>query len=149
MLRKFKSAELIIEVITLLFIILFVYAGLSKLMDYQKFSVQLGKSPLLTNFAEWIAWLIPLIEILVSIMLAIQRWRSLALYASFTLMVLFTTYIIAILNFSSYIPCSCGGILQGMTWKTHLWFNITFILLGFLGILLQSAMHLKDLNKQD
>jgi hypothetical protein len=35
----------------------------------------------------------------------------------------FTTYIILILNFSSFIPCSCGGILEKLGWTEHLIFN--------------------------
>jgi hypothetical protein len=51
---------------------------------------------------------------------------------------MFTAYIITILNFSEYIPCSCGGILQNMTWKTHLVFNIGLVLLSIAGILIET-----------
>jgi hypothetical protein len=64
--------------------------------------------------------------------------RLMALYASFSIMVMFTTYIIAILNFSTYIPCSCGGVLEKLTWTEHLIFNICFVLLAYIGIILQS-----------
>lgn len=131
--------EIAVDVISILFIILFVYAGLSKLLDYQKFYIQIGKSPLLTHFAGWIAWVIPVIEILVSIMLSQPRWRLGGLYASFSLMVMFTAYIITILKFSAYVPCSCGGILQKMSWDDHLRFNMVFIFIGLSGIFLQSS----------
>jgi uncharacterized membrane protein YphA (DoxX/SURF4 family) len=119
-----------------LLILLFVYAATSKLLDYQKFRVELGQSPILTVIAGWIAWLVPAIEIGIAIMLAYSRSRLTALYASFSLMVIFTSYIIAILKFSDYIPCSCGGILQNMQWPEHLVFNIAFVLIAFTGIML-------------
>jgi hypothetical protein len=59
-----------------------------------------------------------------------------ALYASLTLMTIFTAYIIAILQFSYTIPCSCGGVLSKLSWQTHLVFNIGFMVLAAAGILL-------------
>ncbi len=128
-----------IEIVSVLFTILFVYAASSKLLDYEKFSTQLGQSPLLTDFAEPLAWIVPSIEIFVSLTLAIRRWRLFGLYASFSLMVMFSGYIIAITTFSDNIPCSCGGILQNLTWHQHLIFNTVFVLLALVGILLYST----------
>lgn len=137
--------NLLIEIITLCFIVLFIYAASSKLIDFEKFKAQIGQSPILTDFTIWIAWAIPIIEILISATLAVPRFRLLGLYASFSLMVLFTSYIIAILRFSDTIPCSCGGILENISWNQHLLFNILCILLALLAILLSnfSSKHLK------
>src|SRR5690606_12191987 len=38
--------------------------------------------------------------------------------------------------YSDFIPCSCGGVLEKMGWTEHLVFNISFIVLAFVGILL-------------
>lgn len=129
--RKF-----IVEGISVLFVLLFVYASVSKLIDFQKFRVELGKSPLLTAHADWFAVGVPVLEIAISVMLAMDRLRMIGLYAAFSLMVMFTTYIVIILNFSDYIPCTCGGLLQNMTWGQHLLFNIAFILLSVTAVVL-------------
>lgn len=126
------------ETICFLFILLFVYAGLTKLLDFEKFVIQIGQSPMLTAYSKWVAWIIPLLEIVISLLLAFKRFRLIALYASFSLMVAFTAYIIVIMNFSPYVPCSCGGVLQDMGWKEHLGFNVGFVVLGIAGITLQS-----------
>lgn len=126
----------VIEIFSCLFIVLFTYAAITKLIDYQKFVVQIGQSPLLTAFAGWIAWMIPLTEIIVCLMLAIPRLRLIGLYASFSLMVMFTTYIICILTLSVYVPCSCGGVLEKLGWAEHLFFNIGFMVLAATGVLL-------------
>src|SRR5687768_4460112 len=110
---------IIIEIICFLFIVLFLYAGGTKLMEYNKFVGQIGKSPLLTNYAEWIAWMIPSIEIVIAAMLIIPKARPVGLYAAFGLMVMFTFYIIAVLSFSKELPCSCGGVLSMLGWKEH------------------------------
>ena len=130
--------QVIVEIISFLFIILFVYAALNKLLDVEKFRVQIGQSPLLTSIAPLVAWFIPIVEIAVALMLAFPKSRLLGLYASFSLMLMFTIYIVAILNFSDHIPCSCGGVLEKMGWREHLIFNIGFVLLGLLGILMLS-----------
>jgi hypothetical protein len=104
-------------------------------MDFPSFYAQLAQSPLITGFSGWIIWIVPSLEILIAILLSIDRLRIHGLYASFSIMVMFTTYIITILNFSEFIPCSCGGVLQHMSWKTHLVFNICLVTLAAIAIL--------------
>jgi hypothetical protein len=128
--------EILVQTISSLLVLLFVYAAGSKLLDYTKFRVELGKSPLLTAFSSLVAIAIPIIELAISLLLSFPRTRLAGLYASFTLMVLFTAYIAYILRFSPYVPCSCGGVLQKLNWTTHFWFNIFFILIAAIAVLI-------------
>lgn len=127
---------IILNSICLLYVLLFVYAAVSKLLDFENFQVQLGQSPLLSAFAGWASWAVPIVELFIALLLAFPRFRFLGLIAAFSLMVMFTTYIILILNFSSFVPCSCGGILEKMSWTQHLVFNVVFVILAAAGILL-------------
>ncbi|RNL90099.1 hypothetical protein ED312_06650 [Sinomicrobium pectinilyticum] len=133
-----QNRHIIVEIICLLYIILFVYAAFTKLIDYEKFQIQVGQSPIFTSIGGLIAWIIPTIELLIAFMLIIPRLRLLALYACFSLMAMFTAYIYIILNFSPFVPCSCGGILEKMGWTEHLVFNIAFVFLAIIGVLLHS-----------
>jgi len=133
---KTNKRNVLVEVIAGLFILLFVYAALSKLQDFEKFRVELGKSPILNAFAFPVSILIPVLEVIIAMMLVVKRFQYLGLYLAFSLMVMFSAYIIAILKFSSYIPCSCGGILQNMAWTQHLFFNIGFVFLGGIAVLI-------------
>lgn len=126
----------VVDIICLLYILLFVYAAVSKLLDFQNFQIQLGQSPLLNPLAGEISCSVPLFEILTAVLLAIPKYRKIGLLAAFALMVLFTAYIYFILNFSSFVPCSCGGILEKMGWKEHFIFNCFFIVLAVTGMLL-------------
>lgn len=128
--------EILIDFISAAFVVLFVYAAITKLIDYDKFRLQIGQSPLLTGFVGIIVWLVPGTEILISLMLVKLRFRLIGLYASFALMVMFTAYIIVITRFSEYMPCSCGGVLEKMSWDEHLVFNIGFVVLAFVAILI-------------
>ena len=131
---KIKNA--ILEIICLLYVILFVYAALSKLLDFENFRVQLGQSPLLSAFAGSIAWIVPTLELLIAVLIVFKKCRLSGFFSAFSLMVMFTTYIYIILNYSSFVPCSCGGILEKMGWKEHLFFNFVFIMLAAAGILI-------------
>ena len=123
-----------LEIISFLFILLFLYAAGVKLSDIETFRVQLAQSPLLTAYAGKIAWFIPVLEILIAVLLMTLRLRLLGLYASFGLMVMFTLYIMAILTFSEELPCACGGVLSMLHWKGHLVFNLVFVVLSVVGI---------------
>jgi uncharacterized membrane protein YphA (DoxX/SURF4 family) len=125
------------SIVALLFVVLFLYTGISKLMDYTVFKEQIATSPILAPIAPFVAWALPLTEFAVAVLLFIPAWRLWGLYASFVLMLAFTGYIVAILNFSKELPCSCGGVLQEMSWQQHLVFNIVFTILGIVGALLE------------
>jgi uncharacterized membrane protein YphA (DoxX/SURF4 family) len=130
----------IVEIISVLFIILFLYTGISKLMEYGVFEEQIADSPILKPIAPVIAWGLPLTEFLVTILLIIPRWRLKGLYASLILMIAFTLYIGAIMTFNKELPCSCGGIISELSWQGHLVFNSIFILLAFTGVVLEKRI---------
>lgn len=123
-----------LDVIVFLFMFLFVYAAVSKLVEYDVFRAELGRSPLLTRYAGIFSWLVPTVELVVAGMLFFPRIQLAGLYGAFTLMLGFTAYIAFILGFSPYVPCSCGGILSSMGWGEHLVFNVVFTVLAVLGI---------------
>ncbi|MFH7018609.1 DoxX family protein [Flavobacterium sp. FlaQc-47] len=133
---KTRAKNITIEVICLLYILLFIYAGLSKILDFHNFRIQLGQSPILSPLAGWVSILIPLIEFAIAILLIFKQTRFLGLLASFILMGLFSFYIYIILNYSSFIPCSCGGILEKMKWGDHLIFNLVFVVMAGLAFLI-------------
>ena len=132
------------EIIVSLYVLLFVYAAMSKLLDFQKFVVQLGQSPMLTEMARYVAWVVPGVELFISFLLLLPKTRIGALYASFSLMTLFTVYIVLASRFSDYVPCSCGGVIQQLSWGQHLIFNLVFLALGVSAILLSTTPEMRD-----
>jgi uncharacterized membrane protein YphA (DoxX/SURF4 family) len=130
----------IIEVIVFLYAALFLYTGISKLMEYSVFKDQIAESPILAPIALPLAAGLPWLEFAVTALLIVPRWRLQGFYASFILMTLFTLYIIGILLFNEKLPCSCGGILQQLSWSQHLIFNGIFIVLAIMGMVLQNQV---------
>jgi len=140
------TKSIILEIICLLFVLLFVYAAVSKLLDFENFQVQLGQSPLLSAYADWIVYSIPVIELVISVALLTSRFRYIGLLAAFGLMVMFSVYIVIILKYSSFIPCSCGGILSEMNWTEHLTFNISFVVLALIAIVFYKKLELSNVK---
>ncbi|TGV03605.1 MauE/DoxX family redox-associated membrane protein [Flavivirga rizhaonensis] len=135
-----KTKNILLEIICLLLVVLFVYAATNKMFDFVNFKRQLGESPLLGDFSNVVAWFIPTIEIIIAFLLVIPKFKAWGLYASLILMSLFTIYLFIILNFvpREDIPCSCGGILNKMGWKAHIYFNLFFVIMAATGIKVHS-----------
>ena len=127
---------ILVPVTGYLYILLFVYAAVSKLLDYENFTVQLAQSPLLSAYAGLVAPSVIGLELLLSMLLMLKKTRLTGMYASFFLMVSFTVYIYLILNYSDFVPCSCGGIIEKMNWTQHMVFNIFFVMLALVAIVL-------------
>jgi uncharacterized membrane protein YphA (DoxX/SURF4 family) len=117
-----------------LLILLYTYTAASKLADYSTFKVVLGESPLIHNGADTIAWLLPATELIVVLLLFFDASRKAGLYASLLLLIAFTLYIVAMLLFADELPCSCGGVLNKMSWQQHLFFNAGFLVMNLIGI---------------
>lgn len=127
---------IVVKAISYFFILLFLYASVSKLLEFEKFQVQLAQSPLLSAYAGIVSYSVIIVEWLTSILLLIPILRRFGLYASLILMTGFTVYIFIILNFSDFVPCSCGGILEKLGWTEHLIFNIACVLSAIIAILI-------------
>jgi uncharacterized membrane protein YphA (DoxX/SURF4 family) len=136
----------IIEIICFLYAILFLYTGISKLMEYDTFKEQLLESPLLPFGAPVVAILVPLLEFLVVLCLVVPRLRLKGLYAALATMVAFTGYILGLMSFSDKLPCSCGGIISALSWQQHVVFNCAFLALAVWGVILQRRL-VKDNKK--
>lgn len=126
--------NIFIQTVSYFFILLFIYASVSKIVDFENFQVQIGQSPLLSAYAGFISYAVIITELIIVLLLLIQKTNLLGLYASTALMSAFTIYIYLILNYSDFVPCSCGGILEKLGWTEHLIFNICCIILGIVAV---------------
>jgi putative oxidoreductase len=129
---KSKTA---LDIISFLFILLFIYTAVSKLIDFNQFQRQMYNQTLPHDVATLLIWTLPEIEILTGLLLLFEKTKPYGFYLSFTLMLLFTGYItLVLLNYFGRVPCSCGGVIKALGWKWHLIFNLFFLLLSSLAI---------------
>jgi len=130
--------QVLIECIAALLIMLFLYASLSKFLDFGTFTGEMNNQPLPNSWTPFLIWFIPCSEIAICVALMIEPTRLAGFYASLVLMGLFTIYTgIILFHFFSYVPCSCGGVIKRLTWKQHLVFNLFFVALSICGVILQ------------
>lgn len=126
-----KKDSIYQEVIIILLIVVFAYPGMNKLLEIKKFEEQLSFSPLLPEaITPYLAWIIPILLISLAGLLLITRIRPLVLKAYIGLMGLFTLYIIAILTVASFIPCSCIGFSDRLSWQQQLIMNVIVLILS-------------------
>lgn len=123
-----------VEFTSYFFILLFCYASVSKIMDFDNFQVQIGQSPLLSAYAGVISYGVILVEVVIVIFVSIKKLRTIGLYGSTAIMSAFTIYIFLILNYSDFVPCSCGGILESLGWTEHLFFNLFCVIIGTIAV---------------
>jgi len=135
--KSFKP--IFVKAVSYFFILLFIYASVSKLLDFENFQVQLAQSPMLGVYAGVVSLLVIISELIIVYLLVIQKFRLTGLYASLGIMSAFTIYIYLILNYSDSIPCSCGGILEKMDWNQHLIFNLCCVLLLIVAIIISNV----------
>jgi putative oxidoreductase len=130
--------QLILELISSLLIMLFLYASISKFLDFNRFIGEMNNQPFPNSLTPFLVWAIPLFEIAIATTLIFERTRLAGLFASVFLMTLFTIYTGSVmLHFFRYVPCSCGGVIRRLTWGQHMVFNLFFVTLSTTGILLQ------------
>lgn len=124
-----------IGIICSLIILLFLYAGLSKLLNMKLTMHDMHNQPFPNWLGSFLAWTVPITEILISASLLFDKWRLSGLYASFILTTLFTLYAAAILlHFFSWVPCGCGGIIRKLTWQQHFALTTGYAIISFVGI---------------
>lgn len=128
--------EKIIKVISGLFILLWLYAAVAKLLDYPSSYLSMQRQPLPVWSKEILTWLIPAVELILAGLLYHPRTRKSGMVLSTALMAVFTVYVGAALNHAlGHIPCSCGGIISHFSWRQHFWFNIAWLLLAITGMM--------------
>jgi hypothetical protein len=131
-----KWKEITFDAVSYLYVLLFVYTASSKIITYGAFYEVMGQLPVIGKYHYFFAPLIPASEILISILLIVPASRKAGLLASVFLMIGFTMYLGLMIASDVSLPCSCGGVIAGMTWQVHLLFNSSFILLGIVALLL-------------
>jgi putative oxidoreductase len=107
-----------------LLILLFLYTGLQKLLYPRQFLFSLVQSPIIPlGLVKVVAVAVPLAELALVGLLTFDKTRGTGYRLSALLLGLFSLYIIAILRLGGRIPCSCGGIIEKLSWGQHLLVN--------------------------
>jgi len=133
------SRKIFLDIISALLILLFVYTAASKLIDFKTAYGQMNNQPFPNWMTIYLVWGIIISELAVAAMLMFNRTKKAALWGSTILMILFTSYVGAILlHFFDRVPCSCGGVIKELGWVNHLYFNLFFLIISVIGLILST-----------
>ncbi|MBE9599837.1 MauE/DoxX family redox-associated membrane protein [Pedobacter sp. MC2016-24] len=129
---KGRLNEFITFIPAVLLLMLWGYAAVSKIAEYNKFvlQMQLAPVPLMKLAGPVLGWLVPAVELLLVLLLLKDKFRIVGLWSSFFLLLVFEIYITVMLSSGLHLPCTCGGLISKLQWKEHLIFNAIFMLVA-------------------
>lgn len=129
--------SVVIDVVCGLLILLFLYASVSKFLDFDGFIHDMNNQPFPNWMTPFLVWLVPVTEIIIVVFLIIEKSRLIGLYMSLVLMSLFTIYTALVLfHVFDRVPCSCGGVIKKLNWQQHMLLNLVFVVLVIIAIAL-------------
>ena len=135
--------NLIISIAIFANFIIFFYSGIDKLLHFNQFVNNFSKSPFSPQkYLEELCAFIIFLEIGFSILLFFDRTKRISLIGFGILSFLFSSYISLMIFFSPYLPCSCGGIIDLLSWNEHLVLTTCLFFLSF-----YSSTLIKNENK--
>jgi len=136
--------SILTDVIATILVMLFLYASFSKIFSYAAFKRAMHDQPFPSWFSDLLILFIPIIEIIIAVLLMFEDSRKQGFYASTAIMGVFTLYIAGILlHFFAWEPCNCGGLINSLTWQQHLIFNLFFLIISIIGVVLNQTGLLK------
>ncbi|NGM62677.1 hypothetical protein G5B30_12200 [Sphingobacterium sp. SGG-5] len=139
------KAKYLLNIITIALLLLWIPVATEKLIDFTTFKHTLLRQPLPHGLTYMAIYTLPALEVLVVVMLVSPRWRQWGFLLSAILMALFTVYIgLALLGTWDRLPCACGSVISGMSWTQHFWFNLLFLGISVVGLLVKKRQHTSD-----
>lgn len=139
-----RSKEIIVDYISYLFILLFIFTATDKIWKFDSFQRVMSVMPVIGKFGVYIAYFIPTAEISTSLLLIVPALRKYGLISALSLMVGFTIYLIFMVFYAKDLPCNCGGVISKMSWNQHIFFNVAFILLATIACHIEKYLEIKS-----
>ena len=86
---------------------LFIYTANAKIVDHDRFLKGLTRVHLISGFAVFVSFAVPIVEIITATLLLIPQTAKIGLYCFMVVMCGFTLYIISALIWEKKLPCHC------------------------------------------
>lgn len=139
-----KTRQYILHGVTILLLLLWIPVALDKVLNFVSFRSGILRQPFSDNLGYVLIYSLPLLELATITTLVVTKHRKIGFILSTLLMASFTGYIgIALLGAWEKLPCGCGSVISGMSWKQHFWFNLFFLIVSAIGW----ALHIRTGGK--
>lgn len=125
--------------LTLILLALWIPVSIDKFINFRIFKNGLILQPFNDSFAQVLAYILPGLEALTALLLLLESLRRYGMILSLILMAVFTGYIgTALAGAWQELPCGCGSVINGLSWKQHFFFNLFFLLISGYGVYLMN-----------
>lgn len=138
---QIKYSRRFVELVCFIQVLVFAYTGFSKLADHHNFQAQLALVFPWPLIAAGISYAVPVAEIIIALLIIAHRTRAMGMYLFLFLLILFSTYIFFLLQSGISLPCTCGGVINSLTWQQHFVFNCVLVVLSIAGIYVEYKLY--------
>lgn len=136
-----KNKKIKLDIIIISLLLLWIPVTIDKIINFESFKAGILRQPISETFQFLAMYTLPLAELITAILLISKKFQRSGLILSIILMSVFTSYVaFALIGAFGKIPCSCGSIISSFNWQQHLWFNIIFLCLSGLGLILNTGL---------
>lgn len=137
-LEYFKTKFFWAGIMSLALAFMYTYVGALKLMDIKSFKDGINNQPIDNQLTVPLMVAIITAEATIIALLLINKWRFYGFLLSILILTLFSTYIIVILTEKvfDFVPCTCGGGFDQLSWQQQLDINIAAIVLSLIGAII-------------
>ena len=112
--------------------IIYFYSGIDKLLNFNQFVNNFSKSPFSPQlYLVELCAVIIFLEIGFSALLFFEKTKRISLIGFGIISLLFSLYISLMIFYSPYLPCSCGGIIDLLSWNQHLMLTVFLTVISF------------------
>lgn len=121
--------------ISLPLLMLWGYTSIEKIIHWQESYRAFLNQPFPSHWAELLAYVVPLLEFLLVILLIFPKSRWFGFLGSTLILNSFTVYVGMVwIGVFTETPCNCAGLINLLNWEGHLILNIGFLVLSVLGL---------------
>lgn len=141
-----RKTHIVTSSIRIFLMLFWLYVVIDKLWSLPAFHKAMERQPFPDWWADILFWLLPLIELLISLLFygtqqhprLAKRYGELPFSLSAILLLIFTIYIaLGVAGLYEDRPCGCASILSGLSWGWHLLVNIVLLIMSLVGWYLQ------------
>ncbi|MBF8457241.1 hypothetical protein IV494_08600 [Kaistella sp. G5-32] len=123
-----------VTVLAYFFVVVFIYATVQKVFDFETFSNQLNVAPQLGSYGAMVASLIVILQVLIVVLFCWRKSRFFGFSITVVMLGIFSIYM-AVILLQKTLPCECLGIIKGLNWKQNFAFTLFLLLIGVMGLL--------------
>lgn len=125
------------KVLYVILIFVYIYTATSKILDMKTTMGSMNNQPFDNRFTPALIAFVLIAEYATSFLLLFDKTRRIGYWTSLGMMILFTGYVGLVLgNYYDRVPCSCGGIINTLSWTQHLVLNLMLIVMSILGLMI-------------